>query len=109
MIRAEFPRINRIPILWNRCLICSSTSFPVWLASCLASLVMSVAASPCHQDLHHHWVELVMMIVLADSAPRTWAFVWLTVTGTEDGHNYWAGARKTTSMGLSVTHIDTSH
>ena len=31
-IRAELPRIRRIPILWNRCLICSSVSLPVWLA-----------------------------------------------------------------------------
>ena len=84
----------------------------VYLLPCVAGQLPGKPgddASLCHQGIHHHWVELVMMIVLADSAPRTWAFVWLTVTGTEDGHHYWAGARKTTSMGLSVTHKDTSH
>ena len=43
-ISAELPRIRRIPNLWNTCLDCSTASLPVWLANCLASLVMRAAA-----------------------------------------------------------------
>ena len=46
-MRAELPRIRRIPNLWNRYLVCSPISLPVWLASCLASLVITLAASLC--------------------------------------------------------------
>ena len=44
---AELPRIRRMTNLWSRCLVGSPVSLPVWLASCLASLVMTLAACSC--------------------------------------------------------------